>query len=201
MRYRWIKNIIFVLFLEAAGICVLSGFCVRKSSAVGEQIKEKAKTEQRIAAQIKCFPIPLPYRDRIVYTDTYGAAREAGNVHEGCDIMDRDNVSGEIPIVSATDGVITNLGWLYLGGYRVGILTEDNIYYYYAHLHSYAAGLEVGDVIKAGQLLGFMGNTGEGEEGTAGRFDVHLHFAIYKRNHEGNEETVNAYPYLRKLDQ
>ena len=44
-----------------------------------------------------------------------------------------------------------------------------------------------------------MGNTGEGEEGTEGKFDVHLHFGIYV-NRDGNEETVNPYSYLKKVE-
>jgi murein DD-endopeptidase MepM/ murein hydrolase activator NlpD len=45
-----------------------------------------------------------------------------------------------------------------------------------------------------------MGNTGEGEEGTKGKFDVHLHFGIYIRD-ENREETVNPYPFLRDIDE
>lgn len=197
---KTIRNIMLFLLAEAVVICLLSHFCMHKSSIRQKKREELGRVEQMILEQMKCFPIPMAYRDRIYYTDTFKAAREIVNFHEGCDIMDENNIQGEIPIVSATDGVITNLGWLYLGGYRIGITTDDSIYYYYAHLNSYAAGLNVGDAVTAGQLLGFMGNTGEGEEGTKGKFDVHLHFGIYKRNQNGNEEAVNAYPYLKQLE-
>lgn len=200
MRYRYMKNVIFILLSEAVIICVLSNICMHKSNMKRKNTEKAVKMENLISKQMKCFPIPISYRDRIYYTDTYGAARQNGNSHEGCDLMDEKNSPGEIPIVSATDGVVTNLGWLYLGGYRIGITDKNNIYYYYAHLNSYAAGLEAGDSVKAGQLLGFMGNTGEGEEGTTGKFNVHLHFGIYIRNQSGNEETVNAYPYLKNLE-
>lgn len=200
MRYRYIKNIIFILMSEAVMICVLSNICMQKNNMKQKKAEKTVKIESLISKQMKCFPIHISYRDRIYYTDTYHAERQNGNVHEGCDIMDEKNYPGEIPIVSVSDGIVTNLGWLYLGGYRIGITDENNIYYYYAHLNSYAASLKVGDAVKAGQLLGFMGNTGEGEEGTTGKFDVHLHFGIYLRNESGNEETINPYPHLKNLE-
>ena len=82
---------------------------------------------------------------------------------------------------------MTNIGWLELGGWRIGITSENGIYYYYAHLDSYAP-LSVGDTVTAGQLLGFMGNTGYSKvEGTKGKFDVHLHFGIYVTDENGTE--------------
>ncbi|MCM1157570.1 MAG: M23 family metallopeptidase [Bacteroidales bacterium] len=151
-----------------------------------------------ITADMRCFPVPLAYRQEVAYEDSYGAARGSGG-HEGCDIMDKENQAGRIPIVSATDGKITNLGWLYMGGYRIGITSPNNIYYYYAHLDSYASGITAGKEVKAGELLGFMGSTGEGEERTEGKFPVHLHFGIYVQNGDGNEEAVNSYPYLQNI--
>ena len=103
--------------------------------------------------------------------------------------------------ISATDGIITNLGWLHLGGYRVGITSYNDIYYYYAHFDSCAPGLFVGKEVKAGEFLGFMGNTGEGEEGTKGKFPVHLHFGIYVGNQKGDETTVNPYQYLLEINE
>lgn len=153
-----------------------------------------------VGVDMVCFPIPVAYRKEITYEDTYDALRVHGE-HEGCDLIDIRNEAGRIPIVSATDGVITNLGWLYLGGYRIGVTSEHGIYYYYAHLDSYAAGITVGKEVCAGELLGFMGNTGEGEEKTTGKFPVHLHFAIYIREESGNEESVNSYDFLQKLDE
>lgn len=155
-------------------------------------------TKTKIMDDMKCFPIPVRFRDEVTYIDSYGDAR-ANGMHEGCDIMDVQNEKGRIPIVSATDGVVTNIGWLFLGGYRIGITSANDIYYYYAHLDSYAKGIESGKEVKAGQLLGFMGNTGEGEEGTIDQFDVHLHFGIYQMNAEQVEESINAYPFLLQL--
>lgn len=56
----------------------------------------------------------------------------------GTDIMAQNNTPGIYPVLSATAGTVTNIGWLELGGWRIGITSENGIYYYYAHLDSYA---------------------------------------------------------------
>ena len=112
--------------------------------------------------------------------------------------MKGENVRGLYPVLSMSDGVVTNIGWLEKGGYRVGITSPNGVYFYYAHLESYAD-IKKGDNIKAGQLLGFMGDSGYGEEGTVGRFDVHLHLGIYSWD-TGEEISVNPYFLLQKLE-
>ena len=86
-----------------------------------------------------------------------------------------------------------------LGGYRVGIRSPKGVYFYYAHLDSYAE-IEEGDPVKAGDLLGFMGDTGYSKkEGTMGMFPVHLHVGIYLI-HDGEEISVNPYQPLKYLE-
>ena len=125
---------------------------------------------------------------------TYGGKRG----HEGVDIMAGVNQRGIYPVVSMADGVITNLGWLEKGGYRVGITSDSGIYYYYAHLDSYAS-IKEGQRVKAGELLGFMGDSGYGPEGTVGKFPVHLHVGIYLYE-DGREVSVNPYYILCYLE-
>lgn len=138
----------------------------------------------------------------VVYDDSYGADRNFNGFykHEGCDIMAENNVSGYYPIISITDGVIENIGWLPKGGYRVGIRSNNGAYFYYAHLSSYT-NIKKGDSIKAGTLLGYMGDTGYGEEGTKGNFDVHLHFGIYIVTENYDELSVNPYYILKYLEE
>ncbi|MCM1499709.1 MAG: M23 family metallopeptidase [Clostridium sp.] len=198
-RYRGFLFIALLVLLEAVFINAMQQFTVLGADKNSRQKEMISNAEQAIRAELCRFPVPTGYRNRVTFTDSYGAARENGG-HEGCDIMDRDNRAGEIPVISATDGVVTNVGWLYLGGYRIGITSNSGIYYYYAHLDSYAAGMETGRKIQSGQLLGFMGNTGEGEEGTRGRFDTHLHFGIYIKDVKGNQQGVNPYPFLLEIE-
>ena len=78
------------------------------------------------------------------------------------------------PVVSMTDGIVTSVGWLELGGYRVGITSPGGAYFYYAHLSSYA-GIKEGDPISAGDVIGFMGDTGYSKrEGTTGKVSCAL---------------------------
>ena len=149
---------------------------------------------------VKYFPIPQSLddtEDKISYVDSWMFERNYGGKrgHEGTDIMAEKNTPGYYPVVSMTDGVVTEKGWLEKGGWRIGITAPTGAYFYYAHLDSYAE-LEKGDPVKAGDLLGYMGDSGYGEEGTTGEFPVHLHLRIYLK--EGTEEiSVNPYPVLR----
>lgn len=98
------------------------------------------------------------------------------------------------PIIAAADGVITNFGWNQLGGWRITYRVDGTTYsFYYAHLSRYAPGLGRGSRVRAGQLLGYVGDTGYGPEGTTGMFDPHLHFGIY----DSTFKAVNAYPFLQ----
>ena len=133
------------------------------------------------------------YVDSWQFERTYGGER----THEGCDIMATFNERGVYPIYSATEGVVENIGWLKLGGWRIGIRSESGAYYYYAHLSEYARDFTVGETIEAGTLLGFMGDSGYSEvPGTYGQFPVHLHFGIYFDDLFGNEYAINPYPVL-----
>lgn len=137
---------------------------------------------------------------KISYVNSWGNERTyAGKrTHEGTDIMAAENVRGIYPVLSVCDGTVSNLGWLEKGGYRIGITSDSGTYYYYAHLESYAD-IRKGDRVKAGALLGYMGDSGYGAEGTVGKFDVHLHFGVYF--YRGGEEiSVNPYYLLRSLE-
>lgn len=153
---------------------------------------------------LECFPLDVNKSEdykRYTYVDSFLAPRTYGGErkHLGTDIMDSKNESGYFPIVSMTDGIVENLGWLELGGYRVGIRSSSGAYFYYAHLSSYAEGLKEGDTIKAGNLLGHMGSTGYGKEGTNNQFDVHLHLGI-SLNINSEEVWVNPYAILQMYD-
>lgn len=151
---------------------------------------------------VKYFPVPLKENGEsyVSFEDSWYAVRNYGGIrkHEGSDLMPEYNISGLYPIVSITDGIVEKIGWLEKGGYRIGIRTPSGAYFYYAHLESYATDIKKGYEIKAGQLLGFMGDTGYGPEGTIGMFDVHLHLGIYLDTPIG-ELSVNPYYILLYL--
>ena len=135
--------------------------------------------------------LTVSFEDSWMFDRSYGGERG----HEGTDIMPSVNEPGVFPVVSMTDGIVESKGWLELGGWRLGIRAPHGAYFYYAHLDSYSD-IREGDHVEAGELLGFMGDTGYGtEEGTRGKFPVHLHVGIYLYEN-GQEISVNPYPAL-----
>lgn len=138
----------------------------------------------------------FPFATNAEYTfeDGYGDGRSFGGerTHEGTDLM----ADTGVPILSVCDGVIEQVGWLDLGGYRIGIRGQDNIYYYYAHMSRYDGKPEVGDKVKKGQLIGFVGDTGYGPIGTTGQFEPHLHFGMYYGKKD-KLKAFNPYPFLQ----
>jgi len=164
-----------------------------KTMKVLEQIYAIINEFQTVDLDVRVFPIPKGYRAD--YGDNYGASRSFGGrrSHEGIDIFSKRYT----PIVSTTYGVIDAKGWNRLGGYRIGVRDIYNTYEYYAHLSSFAKGLEVGDVVKPGQVIGYVGDTGYGKEGTRGKFVPHLHFGLYKYDGR-NTWSFNPYRFLKK---
>lgn len=153
---------------------------------------------------VEYFPVPESSRHKSYTVDfadswmgerTYGGRRG----HEGTDIMASENTPGLYPVVSMSDGTVASKGWLEKGGWRIGIAAPSGGYYYYAHLASYAD-IEEGDKVRAGEVIGFMGNSGYGPEGTTGMFATHLHVGIYIYP-GGVETSVNPYWVLRFLEE
>lgn len=169
------------------------------------KLQDILKTELAIWEDLKYFPVPLCETDDTLSTSfenswkferNFGGERQ----HEGTDIMASVNERGRYPIISMTDGMVEKIGWLRLGGYRIGIRSPSGGYYYYAHLYDYAKEFKEGDEVKAGELLGFMGDSGYGEEGTVGQFAVHLHVGIYADDENGGEISLNPYWALKWLE-
>lgn len=156
-----------------------------------------------IFQDVKYFPVPESSTDatlQVSFVDSWMAERTYGGQrgHEGTDIMASQDVAGVYPVVSMTDGIVRSKGWLEKGGYRIGIESPSGVYFYYAHLHSYSE-VEIGDTIEAGTVLGLMGDSGYGKEGTTGQFPVHLHLGIYIYPQE-KEMSVNPYWVLKYIE-
>lgn len=166
--------------------------------------KSMLASNQAIWADVQYFPVPRSSSDEdmtVCFENSWKFERTFGGrrYHEGCDIMADENERGVYPVISMCDGVVEKKGWLTKGGYRIGIRGNSGAYFYYAHLESYAD-IEEGDQVKAGQILGYMGDSGYGDEGTTGKFDVHLHVGIYIKTKNNEELSVNPYPVLKYLE-
>ena len=141
------------------------------------------------------------------HCDDFGASRSFGfaRKHLGNDLMGGLGT----PIVAVEGGVVEAMGWNRYGGWRIGIRSFDSRrYYYYAHLqkdHPFADGLEVGDQVQPGQLIGFMGRTGYSDRENVNNIEtVHLHFGIQLIFDESQKECnseiwISAYDIVRLL--
>lgn len=168
----------------------------------GDKVDGYAKAFQTVLSDVKCFPVAkdLQGKETVDYEDSWGKSRNYGGkrIHEGTDIMTSNNVRGYFPIVSVSDGTVEKKGMAEIRRMPYRCTERFRAYFYYAHLASYSEGLEEGSKVKAGQLLGYMGDSGYGKEGTVGKFDVHLHFGIYIKIGK-NEVSVNPYEVLNKV--
>ncbi len=171
-----------------------------------QNIRSMEKMERAVWEDLSYFPVPLPqlengmntsFENSWMFERNFGGNRG----HEGTDIMASVNERGRYPVISMTEGVVEKVGWLKLGGYRIGIRSPNGGYFYYAHLNDYAREFKEGDEIKAGELLGFMGDSGYGPEGTTGQFAVHLHVGVYVDDETEGEISVNPYWVLKWLEQ
>lgn len=170
------------------------------------EFKKLRNAYETVLKDLKYFPVPentdgqSPY---VHYDNSWGAKRTYGGErhHEGTDVMADNNERGYFPVVSMSDGTVEKIGWLEQGGWRIGIRAPGGAYLYYAHMHSYARQFEAGETVKAGQLLGYMGDSGYSTvEGTTGNFAVHLHVGIYLRTDHSEEQSVNPYWVLKFLE-
>ena len=141
------------------------------------------------------------------HCDDFGVSRSFGfaRKHLGNDLM---GTQGS-PIVAVEGGVVEAMGWNRYGGWRVGIRSFDNKrYYYYAHLqkdHPFADGLQEGDIVQAGDLIGFMGRTGYSDTENVNNIEtVHLHFGMELVFDESQKECnseiwIDVYDIVRLL--
>lgn len=165
-----------------------------------ELYKKTFEIYNQFIYDIKYFPIPKGYQ--YTFEDTWAAPRtyNGDRKHYGADIMEPKNKNANTKIISMTDGVIENIGWNELGGYRVGVRSESGAYFYYAHLAKMPTHIKKGDPVRAGDYLGLMGNTGYGIEGTSGKFPVHLHIGIAVTLPDNKEFWINPYYLLRYIE-
>ncbi|MCI1931844.1 MAG: peptidoglycan DD-metalloendopeptidase family protein [Clostridia bacterium] len=145
----------------------------------------------------------FPYSDY----DDFGVSRSYGykRRHLGHDMMGQVGT----PIIAVESGYVECLGWNQYGGWRIGIRSFDKKrYYYYAHLrknYPYVKTLKEGDVVQAGDVIGYLGRTGYSSKENANNIDTsHLHFGmeiIFDESQKecNNEIWINCYNLIRFL--
>lgn len=130
----------------------------------------------------------FPVQGKCYYGDSYGYPRGGGRVHLGVDIIAAE---GKL-LYAVAPGTITKVYADYPGSFAgngVRLTMADGTYFFYAHMIAVGAGIEVGTTVKAGQVVGTVGNTGN--SGTN-----HLHLEI----HPQGGGAVNPYPLVKAID-
>ena len=127
----------------------------------------------------------FPVQGRCGFSDSWHAPRPGGRLHEGVDIIGARGLA----IYAVADGVITRmLSGGTLSGNSIRLTIADGTYFFYAHLDGFAAGLSVGQTVRAGQVIGYLGSTGATSN--------HLHFEV----HPKGGAPVNPYPLVKAVD-
>jgi murein DD-endopeptidase MepM/ murein hydrolase activator NlpD len=151
----------------------------RTSARVDQQLAHLVApvTMTRLARPLRATP-PLGAARRVfpflarypAVLDTFGAPRPGVSWHHGDDLF----AARGTPVVAVANGVVFSVGWQHLGGKRLWLIDGDGNEYYYAHLERYSALARDGREVRAGQVLGYVGTTGDAE-GTP----PHLHFELH----------------------
>jgi murein DD-endopeptidase MepM/ murein hydrolase activator NlpD len=134
------------------------------------------------------FPV---YGPQAEFGDTFGAFRGdvPGNWHHGDDLF----APLGTPVLACADGTVFSVGWNDVGGNRLWLRDGQGNEFYYAHLSAYSPAAKNGHRVKAGEVVGFIGNTGDAE-GTP----YHLHFEVHPVAYLalGYDGAVDPTPYL-----
>jgi murein DD-endopeptidase MepM/ murein hydrolase activator NlpD len=163
-------------------VCLPMG---RSMGPTGTDAAPSTDASPQTAATLEALPMQGP----CWYSDDFGDPRGGGRRHAGTDVFAE---TGSY-VYAVVDGTLTRRTWDQPGrrsGNAWWLTADDGsgTYYFYGHLADFAPGLEVGSRVDAGEIIGFMGNTGNSSF-------PHLHFEV----HPGGGGAVNPYPLLRAL--
>jgi len=195
-----VKKILTLLTLALVGVLAWI-------AAGSDQIAPIARPAMRVAAPLgvakvtapvmrvpdapRPMIIPVAGVDRSAIRDMFDEVR-GNRRHEAIDIM----APRGTPVIAADDGVVKRLFTSVPGGFTVYEFDPDERFcYYYAHLDGYAAGLHEGQVLRRGEVLGYVGTTGNAPKNAP-----HLHFALIRLDPDRRwwkGTYVNPYPLLR----
>jgi len=115
-------------------------------------------------------PYVFPVYGPVSFVDTFGAPRADVSWHHGDDIF----APLGSPVLAVADGTLISIGWNQIGGNRLWLRDRKGNYFYYAHLAAFATTAVDGAAVHAGDVVGFVGNTGD-----AAGTPFHLHFEIH----------------------
>jgi murein DD-endopeptidase MepM/ murein hydrolase activator NlpD len=179
--------------------CAVSLAACSRARVVTEPQSEPARAEERreilppeAALAAKGLIIPVEGVDPSRVRDSYTAAR-GGRTHDAVDIM----APRGTPVIAADSGTIFKLRQNAAGGITIYQLDpSERFVYYYAHLDRYNEGLSEGMVIRQGDVIGYVGTTGNAPKDTP-----HLHFQVMLYRGGGQYwggDPINPHPFLKR---
>jgi murein DD-endopeptidase MepM/ murein hydrolase activator NlpD len=146
--------------------------------------KEFADRAKELFAPLAALRLPVVGLVPSDLQDSWGAPRDGGErKHTGIDIF----AARGTEVIAVSDGIISYIGDQPKGGHCLWLTTESGASFYYAHLDRWAPGIFEGLEVQSGDLLGFVGNTGN-----AIHTPPHLHFGVNQ-----GDGPVNPYPLLK----
>ena len=152
-----------------------------------ELVQPAPEVTARLSQGGYVFPLFGP----AAFGDTFGAFRGdvAGKWHHGEDLV----APAGTPVLAVADGTLFSVGWNDLGGWRLWLRDTAGNEFYYAHMSAYSPLAVAGKSVKAGDVLGFVGTSGDADGGVP-----HLHFEIHPVDlvHLGYDGVVAPYPFL-----
>lgn len=199
------KNMKYYNYYVEAYTAVLGGFLGEFEIEVPVKDAPEQKEWVKKYGLIAFSPVAKDYY--YSHYDDFGDARSYGfkRKHLGNDLIGQVG----IPIIAVEGGYVEALGWNKYGGWRIGIRSHDKKrYYYYAHLRKnfpYNKDLKEGSIVKAGDVIGYMGRTGYSNSENANNLTTpHLHFGIQlifdeSQKESNNEIWINVYNIVRLL--
>jgi murein DD-endopeptidase MepM/ murein hydrolase activator NlpD len=180
--------------LFSAVVCVIAVCAVAQQNTPMPRAQARAVVAHNVLTPAAVtgdeLAIPVAGIEKTSLVDTWGQSR-VGHLHSAIDIM----AARGTPVVSAANGTVLKLFTSRAGGLTVYVADPTKTWvYYYAHLDSYAPGLQPGLHVAQGDVLGFVGTTGNASPDAP-----HLHFEIERLPPSGDwwrGEAVNPYPIL-----
>lgn len=161
----------------------------RKPRRQGRQAPFAGPPDLDVTPQLTKQGYVFPISGQAWFSSTFGAARANTGWHHGTDVF----APFGAPVLAIADGTLFSVGWNKVGGYRLWLRDRQGNQFYYAHLAAYSALTKEGREVKAGQVIGFNGNTGDAQ-GTP----FHVHFEVHPVGllPMGYDGVVDPYRYL-----
>lgn len=144
----------------------------------GEVPGGPVRVAPEVSAQLSSGGFVFPVYGTASFGDSFGAPRPdvPGGWHHGEDIF----AAAGTPLLAVADGTLHTIGFNRIGGYRIWLRDTEGNEFYYAHLSAYSPLAVEGRSVQAGDVLGFVGDTGDADGGAP-----HLHFEIHPSSMAG----------------